>query len=563
MKFAIKKKIFILGLLLLLFSNTIIFIRFRGIQSFNQKAIPIPKLSQTVDIKTPENKTYFAPMSGYYPGSYGFENDKDGAIPAGWENASTSGSVIHVLESKYGHNKVLEGIDTGTTGIFRLNYYFNATEGTIEFWIAVDTAASTHIISTHIFDNIGTRLFGLRFEENNIKVFTSTGQQIVSTYNVKTWYHFRFDYRSDSGNSYEGLNQNEFKCYLNGIYNGTYGFENNGDPDNLWCRSTLSNLNPVRGYWDAFGFSWDPDYSVGNNLQEGLLLSFENSTTLDWIGYSLNEQANKTILGNTTIPMLSDGVHKIQLFCNDTFGTDYQSNIRYFSVDTTVPYINILSPPDDEFFGNTPPDYQVTYSDLTINSTWYYLVGPGTKKVMFSGFTGTINQTEWDKLGGGPATIRFYINDSGGLESFDEVVVQKDLTPPTSSIFYIPYISPNIVNISTEFSLSANDGIGSGVAQLRYKVNDSSWYDYTVPFNLSSYSYAYYRITYQAIDTVGNIESENSILVLLEEIPSDGNGGPGGPSEPGIPGFSLLLVLSLMGVISLLYIKRYIKKLKF
>lgn len=45
----------------------------------------------------------------------------------------------------------------------------------------------------------------------------------------------------------------------------------------------------------------DPAYLVGDNLNEGLLFSFENSTTLDWMGYSLDGQTNRTIFGNTTI----------------------------------------------------------------------------------------------------------------------------------------------------------------------------------------------------------------------------------------------------------------------
>jgi len=531
-------------------------------QSFNQKTTRIPKLSQIIDIITPENKTYFGPMSGYYPATYGFENDADGSPPTGWEEASSDGQFyVNVSSNKWGHNKVLKGHDQGSAGAFRINYYFDATEGTIEFWIAHISAATDHVITTSIFDNVGNRLFGVKFEENDIILFTYTGQILVSTYNIKTWYHFRFDFRSDSGNSYEGLNQNEFKCYLNSVYNGTYGFENNGDPDYLWCRSILASYTPYDAYWDAFGFSWDPDYNVGDNLQEGLLLSFENNTNLDWIGYSLDGQTNKTILGNTTIPMLADGLHTIQLYCNNSLGTMYQSSVRYFSVDTTIPIINILSPSQDEFFGNTPPNFQISYTELTLNSTWYYL-GPGTNKVMFSGFTGTINQTEWDKLGEGLVTIRFYINDTGGLENFDEVVVQKDLTPPNSIISYIPYIAPNTVNISTEFSLSSNDGTGSGVTLLRYKINNSAWYDYTVPFDLSSYSYGHYLIKYQAIDAVGNIESEKSLLVLLKEIPSDIPSDT--PSEtPEIPGFSLLLVLSLMSLVSLMLIKRYKKQLKF
>ena len=147
-------------------------------------------------------------------------------------------------------------------------------------------------------------------------------------------------------------------------------------------------------------------------------------------------------------------------------------------------------------------------------------------------------------------TIRFYINDTGGLESFDDVIIQKDLTPPTSSISFTPYISPNIVNKTTTFSLAANDGSGSGVSVLRYKINNSIWYDYTGSFDLSGYSYGYYLITYQAIDAVGNVESENELLVILVEIPSE---------LPPIPGFSIVLLLSVTGLVTLILIKKYKK----
>ena len=34
-----------------------------------------------ITIVTPENKTYTEPNSGYFPATYGFENDLDGTIP--------------------------------------------------------------------------------------------------------------------------------------------------------------------------------------------------------------------------------------------------------------------------------------------------------------------------------------------------------------------------------------------------------------------------------------------------------------------------------------------------
>jgi hypothetical protein len=329
-----------------------------------------------------------------------------------------------------------------------------------------------------------------------------------------------------------------------------YGFENIGDPDFLWCRSIIEQgYGAYYGYWDAFGFSWDPNYNIGDNLQEGLLLSFETEFTPDWVGYSLDAQTNKTILGNTTIPFPNDGLHTIQVHSNDSLGMIYNSDLRYFLIDTIMPEINIVSPIQNEFFGIMSPDFQISFTELNLDSTWYDL-NLAMNKIMFSGYTGTINQSAWEDFYTGEVLIRFYINDTGGLEAFDQVLVQKDLLPPNSSIIYNPYSTPNKVNKSTTFLISANDGIGSGVAIIRYKVNNSDWYEYTDSFDLSSYSYGYYLITYQAIDAVGNIESENTVLVLLVKTPS---------KEQEILGFDTLLILSLIGLVSLILVKRYKK----
>ena len=116
-------------------------------------------------------------------------------------------------------------------------------------------------------------------------------------------------------------------------------------------------------------------------------------------------------------------------------------------------------------------------------------------------------------------------------------------------ISFTPYRDPDIVIKSTFFTITADDGLGSGVSLIRYKINNSIWYDYLGPFNLSSYEYGIYDISYYAIDNVGHIESENSIEVTL--IPE--------PSEPGIPGYHLLIMLGIMGIISAVIIKKRVK----
>ncbi|UCE44087.1 MAG: TlpA family protein disulfide reductase [Candidatus Bathyarchaeota archaeon] len=55
-----------------------------------------------------------------------------------------------------------------------------------------------------------------------------------------------------------------------------------------------------------------------------------------WIGYSLDGQANLTIAGNTTLTNLSDDIHTITVWANDTDGNMGCSDIAYFTVSIPI-----------------------------------------------------------------------------------------------------------------------------------------------------------------------------------------------------------------------------------
>ena len=190
------------------------------------------------------------------------------------------------------------------------------------------------------------------------------------------------------------------------------------------------------------------------------------------------------------------------------------NDIILVKYDTAIPKISITSPGDNEFIGSVAPSFNISIIESNLDTNWYTLDG-GITNITFSGLTGTINQTEWDKKGDGPVTIRFYANDTSGKEGYEEVIVYKDTITPTSSILFTPHSDTNYVNISTVFTLNTNDGGGSGVSLIRYKINNSAWIDYVSPFNLSGFAYGDYLITYQATDLVGNVELENVALITL------------------------------------------------
>ena len=67
-------------------------------------------------------------------------------------------------------------------------------------------------------------------------------------------------------------------------------------------------------------------------------LNFTVNETTHWMGYSLDNQANATIPGNTTIPV-SEGRHTLVVYANDTVGNMGASNTVCFTVDVSSPII--------------------------------------------------------------------------------------------------------------------------------------------------------------------------------------------------------------------------------
>jgi len=59
-----------------------------------------------ITIITPENKTYTELDSGYYPATFGFENDKNNTIPEGWIDLT-----VELKKFPEHHDKLMEMIE--------------------------------------------------------------------------------------------------------------------------------------------------------------------------------------------------------------------------------------------------------------------------------------------------------------------------------------------------------------------------------------------------------------------------------------------------------------------
>jgi len=464
-----------------------------------------------INITSPENITYNGPMNGYYPATYGFENDKNGTSGTDIDFvddyiSNPPNTWTKIVPEFNGHKKVLECYDHSTDAVGWWHNHSAQTFGTYEFYMA--TSDPTYASVIYIYNGgPPTALFGFRIDLDKFRCTNSGWIDVpgAPTPVANTWYQIRIDFEC-TGGIYMELAQYKYQVWINNVKYGPFSFDIDESQADEIGFVTSNTDTPYETYLDAFGFSWEADYSIGDNLNEGLLLSYDIGFTPDWQGYSLDGQTNKTILGNTTIPFPSGGLHTIQVFGNDSLNAIYESEIRYFSIDLP-PIIIINKPSQNDIFGLIAPSFNISIIESHLNETWYTIDG-GLTNYTFSGLIGTINQTTaWDKCIEGPITIRFYANDSVGNVGFEDIIVLKDTSAPIITInipdeneFYagtppnfditIDELSLNItwytldngVNNFTFIGLTGSinqtewDKQGEGPVILRFYANDSFGY---------------------------------------------------------------------------------------
>ena len=116
-------------------------------------------------------------------------------------------------------------------------------------------------------------------------------------------------------------------------------------------------------------------------------------------------------------------------------------------------------------------------------------------------------------------TIYYNATDyAGNIEITNQITVYIDINNVTSSIDFIYYEDSGIkyVNNFTQFTMNWNDGTGSGLQNIFYKIDSELFSVYSASFTLLGYSEGLHNITYYTIDNVGNIELEKRITIYLD-----------------------------------------------
>jgi len=144
-------------------------------------------------------------------------------------------------------------------------------------------------------------------------------------------------------------------------------------------------------------------------------LTFTVNVVTSWIGYSLDDQANVTVRGNTTLTELSDGTHSLQMYarpidfsCKRNLGA---SSPVYFTIDTTPPSIAMVAPTNKTY---DTPDIQLAFT-VSEASSWlgYSLDGQANVTI-----TGNVTLTQ---LAAGAHSLMVYATDTVGHTGHSDV----------------------------------------------------------------------------------------------------------------------------------------------
>lgn len=229
-----------------------------------------------------------------FPGTYNFKDEVVGTsgtdidlIDSISANDSTYSGVITASED--GHRKVFEVNASGDNGkyvIYVHNFSSTQTSATVEFWIKfIDNGTGTYYIQIRDASN---PLINLAYDnsDNKLSAFHAAINTSVSK-SADTWIHIRATW--DTGTDHQWIWVDgtalisDVAFYLSNVSDGatkiyfqTYGAAANDD---------------LQLFLDAYGESWDTDYTIGENLYEKWHVSTQTLVT-DIVTYPNPVQQN-------------------------------------------------------------------------------------------------------------------------------------------------------------------------------------------------------------------------------------------------------------------------------
>lgn len=237
-----------------------------------------------------------------------------------------------------------------------------------------------------------------------------------------------------------------------------------------------------------------------------LPLTFTLSEATSWIGYSLNGEMNVTIGGNTSLSGLSDRAHSLTIYANDTTGNTGASSTVHFTVDTSPPHVEILSP-ENKTYAIDSVSLSFTTNE---GASWIGYSLDGQMNVTITG-----NTTLPNLLNGLHSLTVFARDTAGNIGSSDMVYFTIDTTPPSVLI-----VSPeNKTYTTTDVALTFTTD--EPVLWIAYSLDNNSNVEISGNTTLSTLSDGSHSLIVYAKDKAGNTGISETIhfSVTIEQGP--------------------------------------------
>jgi len=212
-------------------------------------------------------------------------------------------------------NSILSNnVTDNTGGMFLFNSSLNTISGnTITndiYGIGLSSSSYNMIISNY-------------FISNSIQVYDASTDDSSVTASMNSW-HVSYPVGGNYWSDYTGVD------VKSGSNQNQTGSDEIGDTPYIIDQNNKDNY-PLMPYgsppYIGIVSPENKTYTVNS-----VSLTFTVSETTSWIKYSLDGQANVTIPGDKTLPDLSDGLHSITVYAQDTDGQIGASETIYFTI---------------------------------------------------------------------------------------------------------------------------------------------------------------------------------------------------------------------------------------
>ncbi len=390
----------------------------------------------TIDTTMPKITVLSPANTTYYNNTIWFNITLNKA--GSWAGFSIDGRTNNTLTNSSGNWNLLN--NSMSEGFHNVTFYANDTSNnmnTTSVYFTIDTTMPKITVlspaNTTYYNN--TIWFNITFNKDG------------------SWAGFSIDGRQNSTLVNSSGNWNLINSSMSdGFHNATF-----------YANDTSNNMNSTVLY-----------FTVDTALPKITIQSPTNTTYLtnlvwfnitfnkdgSWAGFSIDGRPNATLTnssGNWNLlnSSMSEGFHNVTFYANDT-SNNMNSTVLYFTVDTVLPSLTIISPINQTYPTN------LVWFNITLSKTgsWAGFSIDGRPNATMSNSSGNWNFLN-SSMSDGIHTAVFHANDTAGNMNSTSITFTVDTTPPQITFNFPTWTNASVRSESWEYVNITLDEQGS------------------------------------------------------------------------------------------------------